>query len=185
MEIRKFFDSQPLYTELEKLLEKKEFPPSFVIAQVNVKLKMGEISITKNIGNKIEGISMVCNNLDVELRISDTATNLDCKIIRLSVTQFIKEKNSNFKNEIKLLASDRNEGRPLLSLLLEVRKEGRLKVFAEMGVIEFKIFPLIMKRVISYFIFTSYDKNLKQKAQRNVKKLQNLTKVIVLKSKDY
>ncbi len=132
------------------------------------------------------GLTLKWFDLCLELKISKNSYHLEGQIGQFNIEHFDKiTNNNNQEKKVELFNSDHKNTKPFLHILFETKNEGKeedktafFRIFLEINTIEVKFFPIILRRTISYFSFSSSDENLKKKAYKKVKSLQKLTQVL-------
>lgn len=185
MEIKNFFDNKNFYgfenSKEQKNIERTSLNNYFYCI-LSFKLDKGKINISKKFKEKEEGLSLGWFDLIIETKISDDNIKVSGQIKEFYVDHFSGISQMQKENRLRLLNSDKNINKPFLNCLFETKnKENKenfgFRLFLELGTLEFKFFPLIMRRAISYFTFSSIDEDLKEKAHKQVENLQKLTQV--------
>jgi len=179
LEIRKFFDNQNFYGS-DPTSKPSAIPKSYVLSIFRFKLNKAKVKISQNIKDRgEEGLLVKWYDLDIEVKIYENSLRVEANIREFLVKHFNKIPNKFTENKVKLLSSDQQNNKQFMHVLFEKRNDNGVfyRVFIEIGSLEFKFFPLILRRTMSYFAFSSIDENLKQKAYNQVENLQKLTQV--------
>lgn len=184
LEIKKYFDNQNFYgSDKNKLKKAGGTPDSYISAFFSFKLHKGKIKFTKFVKGKAEGLILKWFDLTLDIKISLNSNVFEGSIGEFVVEHFNKISQNYSENKILLLNSDQKKTKPFLHMLFEKKFEDnfemsqKLRLFLEMNAIQFRFFPLIIKRILSYLVFQTIDENLKEKAYKQVKNLQKLTQV--------
>ena len=180
-----FFEKQNLYGSYEKQQKSSGKPPSYFHSVFSFKLHKGKIKIEHIVKDNEEGLILKWHDLSLELKVSESLYRLEGKIHQFSVEHYNKLSRTT-NNFVQLLVSDSKKQKPFLHMLFETNPEVNKKIglsfrlFLDISTVEFTVFPLIIRRIASYFKFNSMNENLKEKAYKKVKHLQNLTKVYII-----
>lgn len=185
MEIKKFFENKNYYgsdNTKDKLIQEKNKPDNYFFCIMNFKLEKAQIKISKRFNEKDEGLFLCFFDSICEVKLSENNAKINFQIGKFNIDHFSETFHHNKENKLSLLNSDKKSEKPCLVCLLETKKKNKdeklgFRLYIEVGSIEFKFFPLILRRALSYFKFSSIDADLKEKAYKQVENLQKLSQV--------
>ena len=180
LEIQKFFEFQNYYGA-DPPSKLSNIPISYVSAIFRFNLTKAKVKISQKIKEREEGLLLKWSDLSLELKLSQKNFRIEANIREFFVEHFNKMSHNTNESKVKLLSSDGKNGKQFVHVLFEKRKENVdfFRIYLEIGSLEFKFFPVILRRCMSYFSFSYVDENLKEQAYTHVEKLQKLTQVNV------